>query len=284
MSAISVRSSIAVAALLAACGSSDDSPSPPPPQLRIVATSGVSLSTAFAGDAIPLDVALVASDGTKSTLPDGAVVTFVAPSKLTALAPATVAPVLLNPSVTGQGPTATFVDNPGRADRAASLANVLFILDPGTLQNGVVHVSATVTNIANAGTVDVDITVLPAPLGDARRGATLYGPHGANCGRCHGATGHGSPEPPDSKTFKIDGMTYDFPALGLNAEPGNLANDPAWNAALLAFSARSDVDNAGVTLRAPMPDWLKNVSPAVGKPLSTQDLADIYAFLRTQTE
>jgi hypothetical protein len=82
----------------------------------------------------------------------------------------------------------------------------------------------------------------------------------------------------------IDGETYDFPALGLNAEPGNVGNDPAWNAALLAFSARSDVDNAGVTLRVPMKDWLQNANPAVGKPLTTQDFADIYAFLRTQTQ
>ena len=36
------------------------------------------------------------------------------------------------------------------------------------------------------------------------------------------------------------------------------------------------MDNQGVALRAPMPDWLH-------QPLGTQDFADMYAFLKTQT-
>jgi len=41
--------------------------------------------------------------------------------------------------------------------------------------------------------------------------------------------------------------------------------------------------NGGITLRAPMPDWLAEPNPATGAPLATQDLADMYAFLKTQT-
>jgi hypothetical protein len=37
-----------------------------------------------------------------------------------------------------------------------------------------------------------------------------------------------------------------------------------------------------VTLREPMPDWLATNDPSTGKPLTTQDLADIFAFLQTQ--
>jgi hypothetical protein len=79
-------------------------------------------------------------------------------------------------------------------------------------------------------------------------------------------------------------VTYAYPAPGINAEPGNLASDPSWNAALLALAARADIDNRGVALRLPMPDWLASPDPATGHLLTTQDFADIYAFLKTQTQ
>ena len=126
------------------------------------------------------------------------------------------------------------------------------------------------------------VIVSPAPAGDWSRGAALYGAQGANCAECHGATGHGSVSTFGAAKFTIAGATYDFPASGLNAEPGNLASDSAWNAALFAIAARSDVDNRGTTLRAPMPSWLVRPNPATGRALTTQDFADIYAFLRTQ--
>jgi hypothetical protein len=75
-------------------------------------------------------------------------------------------------------------------------------------------------------------------------------------------------------------MPYPYPAPGLDAEPGNLASDPAWTAALLAMAARADMDNGGLVLRTPMPDWL--TAKADGQLLTTQDFADIYAFLQTQ--
>jgi hypothetical protein len=79
------------------------------------------------------------------------------------------------------------------------------------------------------------------------------------------------------------GGTYDFAAPGLNGEPGNLAGDPDYDAALLAVASRADMDNGGVALRFPMPDWLSQANPMTGQLLTTQDLADMYAFLKTQT-
>jgi hypothetical protein len=119
------------------------------------------------------------------------------------------------------------------------------------------------------------------PVIDVQNGALLYG---ANCAQCHGATGHGSPAPGADGTYTIAGASYAFPAPGINAEPGNCASDPAWDAALFAVATRADIDNGGVALRLPMPDWLSMPNPATGAPLATQDLADIYAFLKTQTQ
>lgn len=68
-----------------------------------------------------------------------------------------------------------------------------------------------------------------------------------------------------------------------NTSSAPTASDPTWNAALFAVASRADMDNQGVTLRAPMPDWLARTNPASGKPLTTQDFADIFAFLKTQT-
>ena len=48
-------------------------------------------------------------------------------------------------------------------------------------------------------------------------------------------------------------------------------------------AARAEVDNGGVSLRAPMLDWLQIPNPVTRQPLTTQDLADAQAFLKTQT-
>jgi hypothetical protein len=50
---------------------------------------------------------------------------------------------------------------------------------------------------------------------------------------------------------------------------------------MMGISARSNMDNAGVSLASDMPKWLI-LTGSTGKILSTQDFADIYAFLRTQ--
>jgi len=270
----------ALAIGLVACGGTSVGSGSPQPQ--IVTTSGAPLS-AVAGDAIALKVVLVAPDGTVGDLPGGAKVTWTAPFPVVTLPPNSVAASPL--PVSGAEPTGAWVENPYRPDRPADLRNVVFILDPGIAQNGTLEVSATVSGATSDGGVDVtaQIAVNPAPVGDWTRGATLYGSAGANCAQCHGATGHGGPGPDDAGTYTIADASYAFPAPGINAEPGNCASDPAWSAALFAVSARADMDNGGVTLRFPMPDWLSEPDPEAGAPLTTQDLVDIFAFLQTQT-
>jgi|HubBroStandDraft_1064217.scaffolds.fasta_scaffold36467_3 hypothetical protein len=266
---------------LVACGDSAGAPSSPP-QLQIVTVSGAPLS-AVAGDAIALKVVLVDADGTVGDLPAGTQVEWTAPFPVVTLPPNSIAASPL--PVAGAQPTGAWIENTYRPDLAPYLANVVFVLDPGTVQNAMLGVSATVSGSSLDGGVAVtaNLAVDPTPVGDWTRGATLYGATGANCAQCHGATGHGTPAPNDDGTYTIAGLSYPFPAPGINAEPGNCASGPAWDAALFAVAARADMDNGGVALRLPMPDWLSTPNPATGAPLATQDFADIYAFLKTQT-
>ncbi len=74
---------------------------------------------------------------------------------------------------------------------------------------------------------------------------------------------------------------YDYPAPGLNN--GRRTTSPAiqdWTPALFAVASRGDLDDGSIVLRRPMPDWL--VTPVGGHVLTTQDFADIYAYLLTQ--
>jgi len=277
---VHVTATCVLAALVAACGSSPPSNTSPTPQLRIVTTSGAPLE-AVAGDAVSLTVVEVMADGTTADLPAGANIAWTSPAVVTTLPPNSEAssPV----PVFGAQPTAAWIDNPYRSDRAADLKNVLFILDPGTVENAAVEVAATVSGVAAAGNVTASINVDPTPLGDWTRGSTAYGSGGANCAGCHGATGHGTPLSQGLTVYSYAAGSYDFPAPGLNAEPGNTAGDPAWNAALFAVAARADMDNGGITLRLPMPDWLVEPDPGTKHVLATQDFADMFAFLKTQT-
>jgi hypothetical protein len=276
-------------ALSAACSSSSSSPGDPKPasdsRLRIVTVSGAPM-VASAGDALALKIVEVAADGSTSDLPAGAKVVWTAPDVLAALAPNTQAPSLVPPSATAPGypPSAAWIDNTARTDRNGNLASVLFVFDPGTIQNAAVKVAASVSGGAASGDVEAGVVVWPTPAGNATRGKTLYGESSANCARCHGPSGHGSLDVPQATAYTIAGETYAYPAPGINAESGNLASDPNWNAALFAVAARADIDNHGVALRTPMPDWLTHPVASTGQPLATQDFADIYAFLRTQTQ
>ncbi len=268
-----------LAALAAACGSAAPAPSSSP-ELRIVTASGAPLE-ALAGDAVSLKVVEVMGDGSTEDLPAGASITWTSPAYITTLPPNSEAssPIL----VFGAQPTAVWIHNPYRPDRAADLKNVLFILDPGTVENAVVQVAATVSGVAEAGDVTANIDVDPTPAGDWTRGSTAYGPGGANCAQCHGATGHGTPLSDGATVYAYATGSYDFPAPGLNAEPGNAAGDPTWTAALFAVAARADMDNGGITLRLPMPDWLDETDPGTEHALATPDFADMFAFLKTQT-
>jgi len=143
------------------------------------------------------------------------------------------------------------------------LAGVLWLLDSGTESAPTVVVKASLSSTVPAGEATVSIGVGPMPVGDATRGQYLYG---SNCASCHGATGQG---------------TAEFP--GLNNAPDHVAGDADWSPSLLAMAAQSDMDDLGVSLDPAMPKWLTRLS-STGLPLSPNDFADIYAFLKTQTQ
>jgi len=279
-----IAATLATACLASACSSESagtGGPSMPASRssLQIVTVAGGPLE-AVAGDALRLKVVLVAADDSVGDLPAGSQVTWTSPAAaVTALPPNSDAPSPM--PAPGEQPIVASIPNPSRPDQGSDLATVLFVLDPGTVQNAAFQVSATVSGSSIPGDASASINIAPTPAGDWTRGATLYGATGANCAMCHGATGHGSPVNLDG-TYSVGGVAYSFPAPGINAEPGNAASDPAWNAALFAVASRADVDNGGIGLRLPMPDWLDRPGPG-GQPLTTQDFADIYAFLKTQT-
>jgi len=241
-----------------------------------MAVSG-GVPTAVAGDAIALKVVERFADNSIDDLPSSAFVTWIAPEAVTVLEPEA------TPNTTDQGsipafgtaPTAIFIDNAQRPERAENLAGVLFIVDAGTVAGGTASVTAAITG-SIASTVSVTIPVGATPAGNAANGATLYA---TACASCHGATGEGSPANPDG-SYTLEGATYDYPAPGLNAATGNLASDPGWNPALFAMASRGDLDDDAIVLRAPMQDWLS--TQVAGRVLTTQDFADLYAYLLTQ--
>ncbi len=251
--------------------------------MRIVTTTGAALQGA-PGAAIPLAVRAQMSDGTTMPVsPDQ--VTWLAPSTLVAEDPS--APGIKIVPEAGAQAIAFFVRN----DFNDENPGVLYLIDPGAGADTTLTVSA---SVADAGEISATVIVLAALLGDAASGEALF-LHGPECGTCHGATGGGSPPAllPDGgpvlldggPAYSISGQLYPYPAPGLNNAPdsGNVASDPAWNAALLGMAAQADIDNRGVALRKPMPDWFGGTNGSGGT-LSAQDFADIYAWLKTQTQ
>jgi mono/diheme cytochrome c family protein len=231
---------------------------------------------AVTGDSVVLSVQQTFSDGTKEALPAGTKVSWNLPT-VVALPADSMADSPY--PATGASPTAFFLSVPTRPDHATDLDNVLMIRDAGNTAGGSVTLTGTVTGDL-AGTVTTTIAVHAMPTGNATNGSTLYG---AACAVCHGKTGHGTPMANADGTYTIDNVSYPFPAPGLNAEAGNSGSDPAWNVAVFAQAARADVDDGGVTLREPMPDWLSEPNPLTQQLFTTQDFADIYAFMQTQT-
>lgn len=230
--------------------------------------------SAVAGDALAL--AVVDRDG--AALGSDVAVTWRLPATVSALSPDATDPADPLP-VPGAAPTGVFVVNPSRGDVASTIADVLFVLDAGSAGRGSLVVTA---DLSTGDSVAAEIEVSAAPTGDATRGQSVYG---ANCARCHGNTGDGTDANADG-TFTIAGSNYLFPAPGLNNAPdtGNLGGDPDWTAALLAFAARCDADNGALALRDPMPNWLTTPDAASGSALSTQDFADVYAYLTSEAQ
>ncbi len=252
--------------------------------LAIATATGAPLQGA-PGDAIPLVVVLSLSDGTTALAPSDRVA-WLAPATVVAQDPYDAGPSPLPEA--GAAPTAFFVRNDYRVDDPAP--GVLYVTDTGTGSIPTIVVKA---QLADAGVVSATFTVLPALVGNAANGAALF-LHGPECGICHGTTGGGSPQAlladggPElldgGPAYAISGQLYPYPAPGLDDAPdsGNLASDPAWSAALLGMAAQSAMDNHGVALRPPMPNWFGGTN-ATGGTLRGQDFADIYAWLKTQT-
>ncbi|MBS2027212.1 MAG: cytochrome c [Deltaproteobacteria bacterium] len=244
----------ALVMLALGCGGepSEATPSASIAGYRIVAREGGPLQ-AQVGDALALAVRVELSDGTEQPLPEGATIAWSAPMTVNALAPdADGAPL----------PAAFFLANAQRADHADDLSGVLFVVGVGKPSDAVT-VNARLGGSAS-GTVSATVSILPMPTGDVARGQLLYGAQGFDCARCHGDEAQGAALSPAV-----------LPGPPLDAAAGGLASDPDWNAALLAMAVRADMDNAGVVLRPPMPDYL-------GRGFTAQDAADVYAFLRTQ--
>ena len=160
----------------------------------------------------------------------------------------------------GSDPDAFWIQNPDHLT-TAQVAGVLYVLDAGTAAQPSVTVSATVSGASTpAGNATASVAIAAYPTGDVTRGHSLYA---ANCASCHGTQGEGGSAP------------------GLNNEPDHVAGDPDWTPQMLAFAARSNMDDQGVSLDVSMPKWLV-INSAAGKPLTTQDFSDVYAFLQTQ--
>jgi cytochrome c553 len=277
-------------------GSSDasDAGSDAPPVVTgtaIVSARGAPL-VAAPGDALPLKVVFTLSDGTTQDLPAGTTVTWTSPATVTAQNPDDPMmddagdPISVLPDA-GAAPTAFYVANPFRTDRS-DYPGLLFVIGAGTTADAGVLVSA---RLADGGALSAVVSIASAPLvGNADAGGYLYQTV-TPCGGCHGPNGQGS----TAIVLADGGVEYNlpsgpspFPAPGLNdafpdgGDP-SVAADPAWSAALLGMAAQGDLDNNGVALRSPMPNWTGTPN-AQGKPLSAQDFADLYAWLKAQQE
>lgn len=223
----------------------------------IVLRGGGSL-VAVAGDVLHLEVAMVSSTGDRTTLPTGSVVEWTLPATLIALASGST-PASSQLPATGNAPVGFFLQNREHYTDA-ELDGVLFVIDAGAVPGGMLAVDAHITGDGLDARVSASIPVGPVPGGDAARGAIYYM---ANCASCHGSNGQGGS------------------ASGINHAGGNVASDPAWNAALFSSVMRGSIDELGVAGAPNMPAWLTDPTPS-GAPLRTQDLVDVYGWLLTQ--
>jgi mono/diheme cytochrome c family protein len=147
------------------------------------------------------------------------------------------------------------------------LNGVLYVLDKGTGPNPSLTVTAAVTAGAPAGSATATIAVAPFPTGDVTRGQTTYS---QNCATCHGAQGQGTTIAPGlNDSSDVDGNP-------------NVAADPGWTGPLFAVTPMDNMDNMGVSLSVAMPRWLITEARS-GQLLTSQDFADVYAYLKTQT-
>jgi hypothetical protein len=251
----------------------------PANNLKIVAANDAALQGA-PGEAVQLQVVFVLADGGTIVAPGQ--VTWTLPATVVAQDPNDAGPNSVIPD-TGAQPTGFFVEN----DYRQTQPGVLFVIDRGTVSDAGIQVMA---SLADAGQVSAVVAISSAPdAGDPTRGQALFQTI-LGCAVCHGTTASGTPpidggEAGVQYEIPMQGL-FSYPAPGLNdvtTEAGpNVAADPAWNAALLGMAIQADIDNAGVALRPPMPDFFQATTDDAGTTLRAQDFADIYAWLKTQ--
>ncbi len=259
------------------------SPVPTPSAAVVSAYQVLAPATVSVGDAVTLSILNVMSDGSTESLPGTAEVDWMGPQTLVATDDASSLPVdAATLLATDSTPTGFLVVNSGRYDHAEDLKNVLFIngLVSG---HGSVTVSAAISGLGlqDGVTAPVTISIGPMPSGDVANGQTMYA---ASCASCHGTAGQGCTI---QSIYDNSAAVTDVGVPGLNnTAPGgspNLAADPGWSAPLLAFASRVDADNTGLLLNLPMPDWLSTPTIDEHYFITTQDFANIYAWLLTQT-
>lgn len=225
-----------------------------------------SLPPLLVGGSATLQVEALHREGSPTALPLGYRVAWSGPATVQALAPGSTGSLLVAP---GSAPLAIFVSNPWRPDHEGDLEGTLFALTSGP-EGGTQSVSARVSDARGSEVASLSsvVTLRPMPPGDPERGRMLWNTTYA-CATCHGVTGDGS-------TGNAPGVTFPAPALNDTQTPEGpaLAADPAWSEGLFGMAMRADMDNQGVALRLPMPDWLK------GRP-SAEDCADLYAWLKS---
>jgi len=250
--------------------------------LKIITTNDAALQGG-PGDALNLQVVFILADGGTLAVPTEQV-TWTAPETVVAQDPNDAGPNSILPEA-GAQPTAFFVFNDWRENHFGAL----FIVDPGTASDAGVKVTA---SVSDAGQVSAVVAVSPAvDGGDPTRGQNLFQNVFA-CSGCHGPNAAGSPPIDGGEAGALyelpsnGGDLYSYPAPGLNdvttdAGP-NLAADPTWSVGLLGMAIQADMDNKGVALQTPMPDFFQAAINDAGTTLSSQDFADIYAWLKTQ--
>lgn len=253
-----VLCAVALAVPLHGCGNSETSTASTA-EYKIVGTDGAP-AAASVGDALRLSVMEVRADGSSTPVSSDAQISWTGPATVEALPEGSTPDASILPQP-GDSPTAMWVKNPTHLTDA-QLLGVLFVLGAGTGASPSIDVTATIKGGGSVpdGSVSVHIPINPFPTGDVARGRTLYAD---NCASCHGSQGEGDTAP------------------GLNDEPDHVAGDPDWTPQLLGIVARDNMDDQGVSLDPSMPKWLVR-NDASGKPLTTQDFSDMYAFLKTQ--
>ena len=268
-------------------GASDGSPAAQ--AMKIVTTQG-GLLRGSPGDALNLQVVFLLPDGGTVAVP-AMRTSWLAPETVVAQDPNNAGPNSILPEA-GVKATAFFVNNEYSGQYGPG---ALFIVDRGGASDAGVTVTA---SVSDAGQVSAWVSISPAvDGGDPTRGQNLFQnvllADNLACADCHGTTAAGSP-PIDGgeagamyQLPKSNGNLYMYPAPALNntsSDAGpNLAADPTWNDGLLGMAIQADIDNHGVALRGPMPDFFQARTNDAGAPLNSQDFADIYAWLRTQT-